>query len=66
MISPIATRYGVAYCTLCDLTLEYCRCEATAAARTVEPTALVYGCRICGKPHRDCRCGTTPAGYTSP
>jgi hypothetical protein len=67
MISPIATRYGVAYCTTCDLTLVYCRCAVTQAARalaqprTVEPMALVHGCRICGKPHRDCRCGATAA-----
>lgn len=67
MVSPIATRYGVAYCTTCDLTLEYCRCAATQAARAlaqpraVELTMRVPGCRICGKSIAACRCGTMPA-----
>lgn len=67
MISPIASRYGVAYCTTCDLALEYCRCMVTQAARALAqvrqaaPLATIGGCSYCKKPHAACRCGTTPA-----
>jgi hypothetical protein len=59
MISPIATRYGVAYCTTCDLTLAYCRCAATQAALAAR--VLPIACGYCKQPLAACRCGTTPA-----
>lgn len=66
MTSPIATRYGVAYCTTCDLALDYCRCLITQAARVLaerQRTTTVVGgmCALCALELRSCRCGSTPA-----